>query len=61
MANIQDFHYVAKKLNIEPSELKKYHEMPKKYWWDYKNLNYIFKICEKILKLISGTRRGGAI
>lgn len=56
----QDFHYVAKKLNIEPSELKKFHEMPKKYWWDYKNSNYIFEIGEKILKLIYGTRRGGA-
>jgi N-acetyl sugar amidotransferase len=56
----QDFHYVAKKLSIDPRELKKFHEMPKKYWWDYKNSNHIFKIGEKILKLISGTRRGGA-
>jgi hypothetical protein len=34
--------------------------MPKKYWGDYKNLNNIFKISEKILEYISGTRRGGS-
>jgi N-acetyl sugar amidotransferase len=56
----QDFYYIAKKLNIDVKDLKKFLEMPKKYWWDYKNLNYIFKISEKILKLISGTRRGGS-
>lgn len=56
----QDFHYIAKKLNIDSSELKKFHEMPKKYWMDYKNLNNIFKISEKILQLISETRRGGS-
>ena len=56
----QDFHYIAKKLDIDIEELKNFHEMPKKYWHHYKNLNYMFKISEKILKLISGTRRGGA-
>ncbi|MDA9105657.1 N-acetyl sugar amidotransferase, partial [Candidatus Pelagibacter sp.] len=56
----QDFQYIAKKLNIDSSELKKFHEMPKKYWMDYKNLNNVFKISEKILQLISETRRGGS-
>jgi len=56
----QDFYYVSKKLNISPDELKKFHQMPKKYWKDYKNLNSIFKISEKILHYISGTRRGGS-
>jgi N-acetyl sugar amidotransferase len=56
----QDFHYIANKLNIDSNELKKFHEMPKKYWKDYKNLNNIFKISEKILQVISGTRRGGS-
>ena len=55
-----DFHYIAKKLNIDTAELKKFHQMPLKYWMDYKNLNNIFKISEKILQLISGTRRGGS-
>ena len=56
----QDFNYIANKLNISSSELKKFHEMPKKYWSDYKNLNNFFKFGEKILKFISGDRRGGA-
>jgi len=56
----QDFNYIANKLNIEPGELKRFHEMPKKYWSDYKNLNNFFKFGEKILKFISGDRRGGA-
>jgi N-acetyl sugar amidotransferase len=56
----QEFHYIAKKLNIDSEELIRFHEMPKKNWKDYKNLNNIFKISEKILKIISGTRRGGA-
>jgi len=57
----QDFVYIANKLNINPSELKKFHQMPRKYWSDYKNLNNIFKISEKILQIFSGTRRGGAV
>jgi N-acetyl sugar amidotransferase len=56
----QEFNYIANKLNIDSKELKKFHEMPKKYWKDYKNLNNIYKICEKVLHQISGTRRGGA-
>lgn len=56
----QDFHYIANKLNIGLDELKKYHNMPKKFWMDYKNLNSIFQISEKILNILSGTRRGGA-
>ena len=34
--------------------------MPKKYWMDYKNLNNVFRISEKLLQLISETRRGGS-
>jgi len=56
----QDFYYIAKKLNINSDDLKKFHEMPKKYWRDYKNLDDIFKISEKILAFFSGTRRGGS-
>ena len=56
----QDFQYIAKKLNIDSSELKKFHEMPKKYWRDYKNLNNVFRSSEKLLQLISETRRGGS-
>ena len=56
----QDFNYIANKLNIDHMELKKFHEMPKKYWKDYKNFNLIYKLAEKVLEKISGTRRGGA-
>jgi N-acetyl sugar amidotransferase len=56
----QDFNYIANKLNIGTGELKRFHEMPKKYWSNYKNLNNFFKFGEKILKFISGDRRGGA-
>ena len=56
----QDFHYIAKKLNIDSNELKKFHQLPIKHWMDYKNLNNIFGIAEKILQLISDTRRGGS-
>ena len=56
----EDFEYVAAKLNITIEELKKYHEMPKKFYWDYKNLRHTFKLGEYILSRLSGTRRGGS-
>ena len=56
----REFDYVAKKLDIEVSELEQYHSMPKKFYWDYANQKLIFKIGEKILALIAKTARGGA-
>jgi len=57
----REFDYVAKKLDIDVSELKNYHEMPKKYYWNYPNQKFIFKIGEKILSYIGGrTTRGGS-
>lgn len=56
-----DIEFIANKLEISQSELMSYHEMPRKYYWDYKNIKKIFDIGEYILKLISGTRRGGAL
>lgn len=56
----QDFKYVATKLGIEESELRKYHEMPKKFYWDYKNMNRVFHLGELVLSKLSGTTRGGA-
>jgi hypothetical protein len=32
-----DFKYVATKLGITEEELQGYFDMPKKYYWDYKN------------------------
>jgi len=56
----QEFNYIAAKLNITPEELNHYHEMPKKYYWDYKNQKKIFDLGEKVLSWLAGTRRGGA-
>ena len=56
----QEFAYIATKLGITVDELRRYHELPKKFYWDYKNRKKLFDVGEKILGLIAGTRRGGA-
>ena len=56
----KDFHYIASKLNISVSELKSYHGMPKKFYYDYKNLRSIFALGEKVMIKLASTRRGGA-
>jgi len=56
----QDFNYIATKLGISSDELRSYHEMPKKYYWDYKNQRRIFNVGEWLLSRMAGTRRGGA-
>jgi hypothetical protein len=56
----QDFAYIATKLGITVDELRRYHELPKKFYWDYKNRKKLFDVGEKVLGLIAGTRRGGA-
>jgi len=56
----QEFNYIATKLGISADELHGYHEMPKKFYWDYRNQRRFFEWGEKILRVIAGTRRGGA-
>lgn len=56
----QDFRYIANKLNIGTDELELLHQAPKKFYWDYRNQSHLFKIGEKMLKMLQGTRRGGA-
>jgi len=56
----QDFDYIATKLGISTDELHSYHEMPKKFYWDYRNLRNVFELGEWALSRIAGTRRGGA-
>lgn len=56
----QDFEYIATKLGISTDELRRYHEMPKKFYWDYRNQQHIFDIGEKILSKTVGIRYGGA-
>tara|TARA_B110000037_G_scaffold220129_1_gene286991 strand:- start:87 stop:1193 length:1107 start_codon:yes stop_codon:yes gene_type:complete len=49
-----DFRYIASKLNISEDILKSYQMIPKKYYWDYKNQNSIFRFGAKILNYIGG-------
>ena len=56
----QDFEYIASKLNISPADLRSFHEMPKRFYWDYKNSKRLFDVGEWIMARIAGTRRGGA-
>ena len=56
----QEFNYIATKLDISADELLQYHEMPKRFYWDYRNQRRLFEIGEKVLGVIARTRRGGA-
>lgn len=57
---VRDFEYVASKLGISVSQLRQYHEMPKKYYSDYKNSIFIFDLIVKISSTFKFGRRGGA-
>lgn len=56
----QEFSYIATKLDISVDDLRGYHEMPKKFYWDYRNQRRFFELGEKVLSVIARTRRGGA-
>jgi N-acetyl sugar amidotransferase len=45
-----EFNYIATKLGISNTELRGYLNMPKKFYWDYKNQEKLFNIGAKILK-----------
>jgi len=49
-----DFKYIATKLNITEDELNGYLKIPKKYYWDYRNQDFIFRLGAKILRFIGG-------
>jgi len=52
-ATIEDeFKYISTKLQIPNEQLKGYFTMPKKFYWDYKNQENIFKIGAKVLKYL---------
>ena len=52
-ATIEDeFNYIAKKLGITSEKLRDYFTMPKKYYWDYKNQQNIFRLGAKILNML---------
>jgi N-acetyl sugar amidotransferase len=56
-ATIDDeFNYIATKLGIPPDELREYFTMPKKFYWDYKNQESVFRLGAHFLKAIGAER-----
>ncbi len=51
-----EFNYIATKLGITPDELNYYFNLPKKFYWDYRNLESVFKLGAKALKLLGVER-----
>jgi len=49
---MNDFNYIATKLGISVDQLRHYFTMPKKFYWDYQNLESFFNIGAKVLKAI---------
>lgn len=45
-----EFEYIASKLGISIDELRWYHEMPKKWFRDYKNQEWMFDLGAKVLQ-----------
>lgn len=48
----EEFDAIAEKLDITPEELRGYFNLPKKFYWDYKNQEYIFNLGAKVLKFL---------
>ena len=48
----EEFNYIATKLGISSEELRKYFNMPKKFYWDYKNQESLFNFGAKVLKFL---------
>ena len=47
-----EFEYIATKLGITVEELRVYFNMPKKYYWDYKNQEALFNFGARVLQFI---------
>jgi N-acetyl sugar amidotransferase len=56
----QDFEYIATKLGITPDALRGYHQMPKKFYWDYRNQHRVLHLIERTVSFLKIARRGGA-
>lgn len=56
----QDFEYIAAKLRITADELRGYHEMPIRNYWDYKNRASWYEMGERLSARLLKTKRGGA-
>ena len=51
-----EFDYIATKLGITSEELTTYFTMEKKFYWDYKNQEALFKLGAKVLKSVGVER-----
>ena len=47
-----EFEYIATKLGITVEELRNYHEMPLKWFRDYKNEEWMFDLGARVMKLL---------
>jgi len=47
-----EFSYIATKLGITPEKLGEYFTMEKKFYWDYKNQESVFRAGAKVLKFL---------
>lgn len=47
-----EFNYIATKLGITAEELRVYFNMPKKFYWDYKNQQSIFRLGARVLHML---------
>jgi N-acetyl sugar amidotransferase len=56
----EDFEYIASKLDITISELRLLHDMPKRFYSDYKNQQWMLGFIEKLVSTLKIARRGGA-
>ena len=48
----EEFVYIATKLGITPDELRAYMTMPRKYYWDYKNQQNVFRLGAQVMNLL---------
>jgi N-acetyl sugar amidotransferase len=47
-----EFEYIATKLGISVEDLRKYHEMPLKWFRDYKNEEWMFDLGARVMKIL---------
>ena len=53
----QEFEFIANKLDLSTSELQKFFEIPKKYYYHYKNKRWIINLGATVLRLVGLERR----
>jgi N-acetyl sugar amidotransferase len=46
----QEITYIATKLGIAAAKMQQYFELPKKYYWDYKNHQHLFRLGAKVMQ-----------